>query len=83
MGVIYFGDVNEDAVTNGVDTVKFSELIKDRSGYRYLENLGTRPTVYYLPPVNRQFSVDRGYESIDDDIKERYKDTDYVKNKDQ
>jgi molybdopterin-containing oxidoreductase family iron-sulfur binding subunit len=81
MGVIYFGDVNEDAVTNGVDTVKFSELIRDRDGYRYLENLGTRPTVYYLPAVNRQFPVDRGYESIDDDIKERYKETPYVKKK--
>jgi len=81
MGVIYFGDVNEDAVTNGVETVKFSELIRDRGGYRHLENLGTRPTVYYLPPVNRQFPVDRGYESIDDDVKERYKNTDYVKNK--
>ncbi len=83
MGVIYFGDVNEDAVTNGVETVKFSELIRDRSGYRYLETLGTRPTVYYLPPVNRQFPVERGWESIDDEIKERYKNTDYVKNKEQ
>ncbi len=81
MGVIYFGDVNEDAVTNGVETVKFSELIADRAGYRYLENLGTRPNVYYLPPTNRQFPVDRGYDGLDDEIKDRYKDTDYVKNK--
>jgi molybdopterin-containing oxidoreductase family iron-sulfur binding subunit len=81
MGVIYFGDVNEDAVTNGVETVRFSELIRDRGGYRHLENLGTRPTVYYLPPVNRQFSVERGYESLTDDLKKRYKNTDYVKNK--
>ena len=81
MGVIYFGDINEDAVTNGAETIKFSELIEQRSGYRYLESLGTRPTVYYLPPVNRQFPVDRGYESIDDDIKERYNETPYVKNK--
>jgi molybdopterin-containing oxidoreductase family iron-sulfur binding subunit len=81
MGVIYFGDINEDAVTNGVETVKFSELIADRAGYRYLENLGTRPNVYYLPPTNRQFPVDRGYDGLEDDIKERYKDTDYVKNK--
>ena len=81
MGVIYFGDVNEDAVTNGVETVKFSELIADRAGYRYLENLGTRPSVYYLPPTSRQFPVDRGYDGLDDELKERYKNTEYVKKK--
>ena len=30
MGVIYFGDIDEDAVTNGVETYKFSDLIRDR-----------------------------------------------------
>ena len=79
MGVIYFGDIDEDAVTNGSETVSFSELIRDRHGYRHLEGLGTRPSVYYLPPVNRQFPVERGYDSLDDEIKERYKDTDYVR----
>ena len=49
MGVIYFGDKNEDIVTNGVETVRFSELINDRGGYSYLEHLGTKPNVYYLP----------------------------------
>lgn len=77
MGVIYFGDVDEDTVTNGAETVLFSELIADRGGYRYLENLGTRPSVYYLPPVNRQFDIDRGFKNIDEDVKERYKDTPY------
>lgn len=81
MGVIYFGDVNEDAVTNGVETVSFSELIKDNSGYRYLENLGTRPSVYYLPPVNRQFPIERGFKNLDEKRKESYKNTSYVKNK--
>ena len=81
MGVIYFGDIDEDAVTNGSETLAFSELIRDRSGYRYLEGLGTRPSVYYLPPVNRQFPVDRGYESLDEDIKERYKNTPYAKDR--
>jgi len=55
MGVIYFGDKNEDAVTNGEETLKFSELMRDRAGYRYLEHFGTEPSVYYLPPVDRQF----------------------------
>ena len=54
-GVFYFGDENEDAVTNGDETVRLSDLLKDRSGYRYLEDLGTKPRVYYLPPVNRLF----------------------------
>lgn len=54
-GVFYFGDMNEDAVTNGDETVRFSQLIKDKAGYRYLEALGTEPSVYYLPAANRLF----------------------------
>ena len=81
MGVIYFGDIYEDAVTNGSETVKFSELIREKSGYRHLETLGTRPSVYYLPPVNRQFPVDRGLDGMDEEIIERYKDTPYMKKK--
>jgi molybdopterin-containing oxidoreductase family iron-sulfur binding subunit len=81
MGVIYFGDIDEDTVTNGAETVLFSELIRDRSGYRHLETLGTRPSVYYLPPVNRQFDIDRGFKNLDEEVEERYKDTPYVKSK--
>ena len=54
-GVFYFGDENEDVVSNGDETVQLSQLLKDKSGYRYLEDLGTKPRVYYLPPVDRQF----------------------------
>lgn len=54
-GVFYFGDLNEDSVTNGDETVRFSELMRDKAGYRYLEGLGARPGVYYLPPANRLF----------------------------
>ena len=35
--------------------------------------------VYYLPPVNRIFPVERGYESLDEDLKARFKNTPYVK----
>ena len=80
MGVIYFGDIDEDTVTNGNETLKFSELIRDRAGYRYLEVLGTRPSVYYLPPVERQFPVDSGFNGLEESVKERYKNTPYVKN---
>jgi Fe-S-cluster-containing dehydrogenase component len=56
MGAVYFGDANEDAVTNGKDeTVRLSELLHDRSGYRFLEDLGTEPRVYYLPPSGRRY----------------------------
>lgn len=55
MGVIYFGDKNEDIVSNGDKTLRFSELMRDKGGYRYMEHLGTEPRVYYLPAVDRQF----------------------------
>lgn len=61
-GVFYFGDLNEDAVTNGTETFRFSELIKDKAGYRLMEDLGTKPSVYYLPPVNRSFPFESGLE---------------------
>lgn len=54
-GVFYFGDENEDAVSNGTETVRLSTLLRDRAGYRFLEELGAKPRVYYLPPVNRLF----------------------------
>jgi molybdopterin-containing oxidoreductase family iron-sulfur binding subunit len=54
-GTIFFGDANEDVVTNGEETFRLSELIRDRAGYRFLEELGTEPRVYYLPPVERNF----------------------------
>jgi Fe-S-cluster-containing dehydrogenase component len=54
MGAIYFGDQVEDAVTNSQgETVRFSELIRQNAGYRFMEELGTEPRVYYLPPRKR------------------------------
>ena len=56
MNVIYFGDQNEDAVTNAQgDTVRLSKLLEDNSGFRYLEELGTQPRVYYLAAKNRRY----------------------------
>jgi len=56
-GVYWFGDENEDAVTNGTtkQTIRLSELISDNAGYRLMEELGQKPRVYYLPPKNRMF----------------------------
>ncbi|MBL0131362.1 MAG: 4Fe-4S dicluster domain-containing protein [Chitinophagaceae bacterium] len=72
-GVFYFGDENEDTVSNGDETISFSQLIKDRAAYRFQEELGTKPRVYYLPPKDRQFPVERGYENLPDNLKERFK----------
>jgi Fe-S-cluster-containing dehydrogenase component len=58
MGAIYFGDQNEDAVTNSYgETERFSRLMEVGGGYRYLEDMGTKPRVYYLPPKSREFSA--------------------------
>jgi molybdopterin-containing oxidoreductase family iron-sulfur binding subunit len=56
MNAIYFGDQNENAVTNASGkTVKLSLFLEDNAGYRQLEELGTDPRVYYLPPKNRKY----------------------------
>ena len=65
-GTYYFGDENEDAVSNGAETVRLSELLRDRAGYRYMEDLGLEPRVYYLPPVNRLFPFE------DDEFSKNY-----------
>jgi len=58
-GVIYFGDEIDDTVTNGEETVRLSTILKDKAGYRYMEELGTKPRVYYLPPVDRLFPFEK------------------------
>ena len=78
-GVIYFGDKNEDLVTNGQETFIFSKLINDRGGYRHLEHLGTKPNVYYLPAVDRLYPVESGLEDQDEEIVARFKNVPYVK----
>ncbi len=65
-GVFYFGDENEDAVSNGEDTVRLSKLLADRAGYRAMEDLGTKPRLYYLPPVNRLFPFEDAAETEED-----------------
>ncbi|WP_242117190.1 4Fe-4S dicluster domain-containing protein [Aestuariivivens sediminicola] len=62
-GVFYFGDKYEDTVTNGEETLRLSKLLKDKAGYRLLEELGTAPSVYYLPPVDRLVEFDKGLEN--------------------
>jgi molybdopterin-containing oxidoreductase family iron-sulfur binding subunit len=66
-GVYWYGDKNEDAVTNGTETVRFSDLIHDRAAYRFMEELGTEPSVFYLPPVDRAFDYKTGFEGLSDE----------------
>jgi len=62
--VYSFGDIYEDAVTNGSgQTFKLSELLKERSGHRLLEGLGAEPSVYYLPPTERLVEFEEGMEN--------------------
>jgi len=63
-GVFYFGDKYEDTVTNGDETVRLSKLLEEKSGYRLMESLGTSPSVYYLPPVDRLVDFKDGLEDF-------------------
>ncbi|MGB5817963.1 MAG: 4Fe-4S dicluster domain-containing protein [Saonia sp.] len=65
-GVFYFGDKYEDTVNNGEETLRLSKLLKDKSGYRLMEGLGTEPSVYYLPPVDRLVDFEDGLESYNE-----------------
>lgn len=65
-GVFYFGDKYEDTVTNGEETLRLSELLKEKHGYRLMEGLGTKPSVFYLPPVDRLVDFKEGLESFTD-----------------
>jgi Fe-S-cluster-containing dehydrogenase component len=57
MGAIYFGDEYEDVVVNSKgETIQFSKITKVGASYRLMEELGTEPRVYFLPPVNRKHS---------------------------
>ena len=72
-GVYYFGDENEDAVTNGTtkETVRLSKLLADNAAYRLMEELGTKPRVYYLPPKNKAYPFqDKDRAETDEIIKE-------------
>lgn len=66
-GVYWFGDANEDAVTNGTskETTRLSTLLKEKGAYTLLPELGTKPSVYYLPPKDRLFEYNYNEETDD------------------
>lgn len=61
MNAIYFGDQVEDVVTNRAgETVSFKALIREKGGFRFMEDLGTEPRVWYLPARDRIYPQPRG-----------------------
>ena len=58
MGAIYVGDEYEDAVTNAKkETIQLSKITKEGAAFRLLEELGTEPRVYFLPPTQRKYAA--------------------------
>ncbi len=49
MKAIYFGDANEDFLSNGFERIQLSKVLSTQQAFRYKEELGTEPRVYYLP----------------------------------
>lgn len=49
-GAMYFGEFYEGVVSNGREFRKISELLRKRNVFRYKEDLGTEPSVYYISP---------------------------------
>lgn len=47
--VLYIGDLTKDIATNGKEIVKLSKFLDENNAYRYKEELGTQPRVWYLP----------------------------------
>jgi len=46
---IYYGDLEEDIATNGVDMVPVSRFLSENHAYQLKEHLGTKPRVYHVP----------------------------------
>jgi Fe-S-cluster-containing dehydrogenase component len=61
MNAIYFGDQAEDVVSNhSGEIVSFSHLIREKGGFRFMQELGTEPRVWYLPPRDRIYPAPKG-----------------------
>ncbi len=49
MGALYIGDMKTDvAVNSNGETVKLSQFLRDNDAFRYREELGTQPRVWYI-----------------------------------
>ena len=46
---LYMGDFNEGLASNGSEVVVLSRFLSENNAYRYKEDLGTQPRVWYIP----------------------------------
>ncbi|MDO8750523.1 MAG: 4Fe-4S dicluster domain-containing protein [Dehalococcoidia bacterium] len=56
---IYYGDLEEDLATNGVEVVKLSKFLTENQAYRLKAELNTKPRVYYIPGHGENVGVGR------------------------
>ena len=55
MKALYFGDLNEDIATNGAELVQLRRFLGENNAFRYKEDLGTQPRVWYIPGHGEAF----------------------------
>lgn len=55
MKALYFGDLVEGMATNGVEIVELRRFLDENNAFRYKEELGTQPRVWYLPGHGQAF----------------------------
>jgi dimethyl sulfoxide reductase iron-sulfur subunit len=48
MHALWIGDLKTDVATNGFETVKLSNFLRENDAVRFREELGTRPRVWYI-----------------------------------
>ena len=48
MDAVYIGDLETDTMTNGAETFRLSQYLKENDAFRLKEELNTRPRVYYV-----------------------------------
>ena len=48
MGAIFLGDLTQDVMTNGKETHRLSDYLRENDAFRLREELNTRPRVYYV-----------------------------------
>lgn len=54
-GALYFGDIHENIVTNSKgESQIFDQLLEERAGFRWKEEEGTHPRVFYLPATTEE-----------------------------
>lgn len=55
MKALYIGDLSENIASNGNEVVQLSKFLGENNAYRYKEEVGTQPRVWYLPGHGEAF----------------------------